>query len=255
MLSTRLWALTTLCAIAISLPALDPHLRLDRDQWEVDLGADSQHVDSGRIVSSRPAASLSTVGSLERVGIRGDFWLALSEDEERGVEAGDFIEARLSADLLLEDPDYWQIIPHYRGTFYPYDNDIDNPQWVGVDGWYLLPLQGAEIGASLQIDSTGDNGWRVSAGGRQFWQFAPFDFRTWQILRGGDDEYNQWVAGNDDNGISTLDLGWETTIPMPYEYWWAFLTAEAFVWLGDEDRVDEENDVEVVLRVGIRYQQ
>lgn len=245
---------TLLLVSFLSLPAVEQQLQLGPDVYTIRGGIYSQHIDKGGQRSEK--ATLHALAGIRymNIGLQGEGWLALQDDDDRNVDAGDNTEIRLRLDYLLEEESYFQILPFLETSFYPsLPSDVEEPMWLGVDAWYLLPWEGVEAGGSLQFDLDDNYGVYGSFAMREFYQNSPFDLMAWQALNWGDGDFHEAWTGSDDFGLTTLELGVEVTLPMPWENTWVSLSGEGHIWLMDEDRDRLEDDSHLVFGLSVWY--
>jgi len=132
-------------------------------------------------------------------------------NEPKFGKTGETTQMNLRLDYLLEMKDYFQILPYFEWINYPYLREMplkDQQLYLGLDAWYLTPLPGVELGASMSYDpfykmdelKGGADGWagnhllRGSFGAREFIQSAPIDITLWQMFNFGNESYNRMIG-------------------------------------------------------------
>ena len=241
------------CAWPLStLSAVEQQLQLGPDNFNLRGGFLSEQVDKGATRSNEPVAyGLASIRYMN-IGFQGEMWLALQDDDSLNVDAGDNTEIRFRLDYLFEKEDFYQIIPHLETSYYPsLPSSVEEPMWLGVDGWYLTQWEGIEIGGSLDYDMNSEYGLYGSFASRQFYQNSPVDIMTWQALNFGDSDFHEAYSGSDSAGFTTLELGVDITLPMPWENTWLTFSLEAHTWLmsDDRDRIDDDSSFLVGVTV------
>jgi hypothetical protein len=181
----------------------------------------------------------------------------------------------LGVDYLIEMQDVFQILPHYEFVTYPNWREAPykaDQHWLGVDAWYLLPIQGMEVGASVDYnpiynsrrdDNTGSGGGhghdiRSAIAARQMIQDAPMDVTFYQVLNFGSSSYKMSFFGMDDEaGVTTLDLGLRYVTPFFINEFWITARLEGHFWLENDDRealrIAGRNTSEVIMAVGFEW--
>lgn len=271
--------LATVCLAAMSIgtaAAVETDLQIGPDDLRVGAELVNLHYDQGVVRNS----NATLIGHFDYrkwdIGMHADWYLAANGDQERDVTAGETTQINVGIDYVFELQDYFQIIPHFEFITYP--NMVDVPyqykndqQWLGVDAWYLLPLPGIEIGASIdynpfynaekdEYDMTGGSGAHALRGAiaaRQFIQNAPLDLAFYQVLNFGNGEYKKFLIGDEDEGLTTLDLGVRYVAPFFLEELWMTARLEAHFWLEADDRKQfsdaNENSAEILIGVGFEW--
>lgn len=250
--STVLAALTA----STALVAVEPELRLGSDSAVVTSEILSQYVHDGALRSK--ATTWRNHGRVRYLGLglQADLYATLEEDRRRELDTGDLVETRLRADYLIELPGLAQIMPTLRYQYFPAwedEFDVDEPLWLGVEGWYLLPFEGLEVGGSIDYDLLDEHGWFAEIGARQLAQIAPLDLQSWQLIGLGDGDYHAFTAGNDDSGLGALQLGGLATLPLPWNDTYATLRAEYSYWLRGTDRDSAPDNGQFSIGIGFEW--
>lgn len=245
---------TAAMLLATALPAVEPELRIGPAEAVIGSEFLSQYVDQGAVRTEATTWHNSARIRYFDFGLEGEFFLLLEDDERRDLEAGEVVEADLRLDYLFEIEGYAQILPLLRYEYFPeWADDIDEPLWGGVEAWYLLPLEGLEMGGSVNADLLGEHGWYADFGLRQLFQQAPLDLTAWQLVSFGDKDYHAFTSGNRDAGIGALQLGVLLTLPLPWPDTYATLRTELSAWLDEDDRDVVEDDYEFVVGAGFEW--
>jgi hypothetical protein len=266
-----------LCAVAASALAVEPSLRLGPDEIVVGVDMVNQHVDQGAVRSERLTLHGEAAFRIANIGLTFDAWMALADDPSRELEVGEFTEMRLRLDYLIEIGDSLQLLPHYETSIYPAAGDSstgdglqrdqildvlnpfrpedwgDEPHWLGIDAWYMLPWEGMEVGGSFDYDLGQNTGWRGSAGARQFIQIANLDLAFYEVLNFGNKPYHDFLIGSQGSGLTTLELGARVSLPLPWEGWLVFATGEFHWWVDSDDRRAIDDPVQLVGGFGVEW--
>ena len=234
--TSRICSFATAMALSAGLSqmhALESELQLGPQDARLSAGLLDKHLVEGALRSDDVALGGLARGRYENIGLGIRSVLAIGDDDQRDVDHGDLLEVDLWADYLITIPDYAQIIPRYRTSFFPYDDDADEPHWLGVDGWYLLPYEGLEVGASIEADLVGDWGWLGEIGARQLVQDVDtsLDLRFWQLIGIASADFHEQTTGAASGGFTTLELGAQASAPLPWEATWVHLRLETHWWL------------------------
>jgi hypothetical protein len=245
-------AVALAAAFAAPLSAVEPDLRLGPAELVGGVELQSQFVEHGAVRVDDTTAHSYVRGRFFNVGLEVQSWLAVGDDDRRNMDHAEIPEVRLRLDYLWEMEGLFQILPHYQTSYYPaYGSRIAEPHWIGVDGWYLLPWEGMEVGGSFDFDAADDHGWWGSVAGRELVQAAPLDFLFWQALNFGDSEFHRnYLTGVDTSGLTTFELGARVTLPLPWDYTWFTGNAAAFWWLDEDNRDALRDDAEFVISFG-----
>ncbi len=229
--------LSLLLLTALPLIGVEQNLQLGPDYLTLRGGFLSQQIDKGGARSTEPVIYALAGGRFNNFGLTGEGWIAMADDDDRAVEAGDNTEIRLRLDYLFEKEEFFQVIPHLEMSMYPsLPSSVEEPTWFGFDVWYLLPWEGLEVGGSIDFDVNDEYGMYGSIGLREFYQNSPFDLFAWQVINFGDGDFHSAWTGHDDPGLTTLELGVELTLPLPWEKTWINLSGEYHYWIMDDDR-------------------
>jgi hypothetical protein len=271
--------LATVCLATMSLgtaAAVETDLQLGPEDLRVGAEVVNKHYDQGAIRNE----NVTLIGHLDArwfdIGLHADWYLAANGDKTQAekVSAGETTQINLGIDYLIEMEDVFQIIPHYQFTTYP--NWSERPyksdqHWLGVDGWYLLPWPGLEVGGGLdynpfyngEVDEykarggSGGHAFRGAIAARQFYQNAPLDIAFFQVLNFGNGEYKNFLIGDDEEGFTTLDIGVRYVAPFFLDQLWMTARLEAHFWLESDDREflrnQDKNSTEILIGVGFEW--
>lgn len=247
MTSTAL-RLTCLATAAITPAiALDINLQTGPDSARITTTLENQQWSNGRIIDDQAVGRLSGAFRWYDVGIRLDGVIAL-DGRPTDTDIHDFetTEFTLNIDYLIEIEQLMQIRPFIEVTSYPYISGSPKFSWLGLEMWYLTPLEGLETGASIQYnladsqpgDKAADPDHHVygEIGVRYFYQEAPLDAVFWNTIGIGNSSYHQVTTGADTQGLTTFNLGGKLTLPLPWEEMWMFGSAENIWYVDSEDR-------------------
>lgn len=206
--------LATVCLATMSIgaaSAVETELQLGPDDLRIGAELVNKHYDQGVIRND----NVTAIGHLDwrmwDVGIHADWYMAVNGDKAANISAGETTQVTLGVDYLFEMEDVFQVIPHYEFTTYP--DWVEQPyksdqHWLGVDGWYLLPWPGLEVGGGLDYNpfyngetdeykargGSGGHALRGAIAARQFYQNAPLDIAFYQVLNFGNGEYKRFLV-------------------------------------------------------------
>jgi hypothetical protein len=265
----RLTALTLALAAGASLHALD----VEQAQGGLVLGNDTakeysfswhgglanKQMDQGWARSED--AVFQTGGTLRYWGLGLTLEGAFAVGQDRGaaqletndpttyasreIKPGEMIQLNAKLDYVFQidgvygpGQPFLQLIPHVEKITYPNQraNDLKDKQlWTGLDVWLSTPIEGIEIGANSEWNLA-DSGYRGAFGGREFFQFAPYDIELWQIVNFGDSHYRSNFVDTDLRGWTTSQIGGKVLTPMAWREWWTYVKADWSYWLQSEDR-------------------
>jgi hypothetical protein len=269
--------LATACLAAISIgtaAAVDTELQLGPDDLRIGAELVNMHYDQGVVRNE----NVTAIGHLDwrfwDVGLHADWYMAVNSDREREITAGETTQITLGIDYLFEMQDVFQVIPHYEFITYPHwvEQPWKNDQhWLGVDAWYLLPWPGIEVGGGFDYNpfynseaddykargGSGGHALRGAIAARQFYQNAPLDVAFYQVLNFGNGEYKKFLIGDEDEGVTTFDIGIRYVTPFFLDQLWMTARLEAHFWLESDDReflkAQDENSAEVVMGIGFEW--
>jgi len=214
----RASAITFLLLGATAAPAVETELTLGPNEMVLGAELASQHITRGREYADEPSAHFHGRGRFSYVGLSVDAWMPITEDEANDVDGGEITELTFRADGLIELPRTrfpfgLQLLPHYETTFFPNvgTTEAEEPHWLGVDGWLMLPWEGMEVGGSVEYDLGEEWGWNGSVAARQMIQYAPLDVLLYQELNFGDEDYHRFLTGSEP-APDPLDLGDPTLV-------------------------------------------
>lgn len=246
----------------------------------VDGALKSKVLDNGLVVQDDSALGVN--GSFRAYGfglaIETDWAVGQSPDTSRPgdrTNPGELVRAAATLDMALEIRDprntavpLLQIIPHLSfvtypnraGTFGPRDDSYlkFRQRWLGVDAWWMLPVEGVEIGAGIEQNISSEwRAFRGNVGAREFLQTTSIDFSFWQTLGFADSEYRWVVGGKDKSGLTTVDLGSRATLPFFLKDLYSFVQVDISYWM-DKDIRDNYKDAgmdggNVVISVGLNW--
>ena len=269
--------LATVCLATMTIgtaAAVETDLQLGPDDLRLGVELVNQHYDQGVIRNE----NVTAIGHFDArwwdVGLHADWYLAANSDQDRDITAGETTQVNLGIDYLFEMQDVFQIIPHYEFITYP--NWVEQPfkqdqHWLGVDGWYLLPWPGIEIGGGVDYNpfynsqeddykargGSGGHPLRAAIAARQFYQNAPLDIAFYEVLNFGNGEYKRFLLGDEDEGVTTLDIGIRYVAPFFLDQLWMTARLEAHFWLEADDRdylrSINENSTEIVMGIGFEW--
>jgi hypothetical protein len=255
-----------------SAAAVETELQKGADDFVFSAELQNKDYDQGRVRNDN-------VGATARYwdfGLHVGGAIAVGDDNSQTdkVATGEITSAKIGLDYLIEMKGLFQIIPHFTWINYPNQADVpykDNQTYLGVDGWYLLPWEGLEIGGGFDynpfynatVDKTrgggglNDHGLRGAFGARQFWQHAPLDLMFYQLLNFGNGTYKNFLVGEKETGFTTLDLGVKYTAPFYLNEFWVVSRFEVHVWVEGDDRARlkaaGESTSELVLGIGFEW--
>jgi hypothetical protein len=269
--------LATVCLAAMSIgtaAAVETDLQLGPDDLRIGAELVNLHYDQGIVRNE----NVTAIGHLDwriwDIGFHGDWYMAANSDQARDITAGETTQINLGVDYLFEMQDVFQIIPHYEFITYPHwvEQPYKNDQhWLGVDGWYLLPWPGIEVGAGFDYNpfynseeddykargGSGGHALRGAIAARQFIQNAPLDIAFYEVLNFGNGEYKKFLIGDEDEGVTTLDIGIRYVAPFFLDQLWMTARLEAHFWLESDDREywssQDENSTEVLIGIGFEW--
>ena len=232
--------------------AIEPRLKLGQQEFGGGVAFISQYVDNGAVRINDISAEVEARARIANIGFAAHAWLAIGDDEGRGIEAAEMAEFNLTLDYIWEMEDTFQLIPFFNLEGFPAFSGADEAGWIGVDFWYLLPFEGLEIGARAETDVFSDYGTHLSLSARQMVQYSPMDFLIWQTLHYGDEDYHRFTSGAASSGLTTFELGAEITTPLPWEASWLQASLVGYWWLDSEDQDAVGVDTaEFVISMGI----
>lgn len=261
--------LACLASLAATAGAEEEYqLQQGPDDLRVSLELLNTHYDQGVAVHDDVTAHSNVTIRHWDIGLHLDGWMAVDGNDRRTwgptVSTGEVTQFTARLDYLIEMEGFFQLLPHFETTLYPDTSGATRYNWLGADAWYLLPIEGFEIGGSadynLRDDTPGNrntHAWRGSFGAREFFQDAPLDFAAWQMLNLGSASYHRNLTGTDNHSVTTLNLGGRVTLPFPFEDTWTYLQVEGSWWLDGDDRdalrAQGREAVEVLLTIGLEY--
>lgn len=269
--------LATVCLATMSIgaaSAVETDLQLGPDDLRIGAELVNKHYDQGVIRND----NVTAIGHLDwrfwDVGVHADWYMAVNGDKDADITAGETTQVNLGVDYLFEMEDVFQIIPHYEFITYPNWVDVpykDDQHWLGVDGWYLLPWPGLEVGGGVDYNpfyngeteeykargGSGGHALRGAIAARQFYQNAPLDIAFYQVLNFGNGEYKKFLIGDEDEGLTTFDLGIRYVAPFFLDQLWMTARLEAHFWLESDDRAAldaaNRNTTEVLIGIGFEW--
>lgn len=269
--------LATVCLATMSIgtaAALETELQLGPDDLRIGAELVNLHYDQGVVRNE----NVTAIGHLDwriwDIGVHADWYMAANSDSANDITTGETTQINLGIDYLFEMQDVFQIIPNVEFITYPdwVEQPYKNDQiWVGVDGWYLLPWPGFEVGAGFDYNpfyngedqeyrvrgGSGGHALRAAIAARQFIQNAPLDIAFYEVLNFGNGEYKRFLIGDEDEGLTTLDLGVRYVAPFFLDQLWMTARLEAHFWLENDDREflknQGKNTAEVLLGIGFEW--
>lgn len=250
----RLAATAALALVTSAVPALDHELRLGPQELVVGASLLSQQVELGAVRFEEPVIALAGNGRFMGFGLGVRSWTSIGDDDRRDIDAGEFTEVQAQVDYLFEIQDLLQVIPHYRFATYPAYDGAEDAHWVGADVWWLTPLEGVEVGASVDVDAGDTYGWYGGVGAREFIQGSGIDLALWQLLHFGNRDFHQYfTTGADVSGVSAVSLGAQVTVPLPWENAWVDGLLAVDWWLQGDDRDALEDAAELTIGFGATF--
>jgi hypothetical protein len=269
--------LATACLAAMSIgtaAAVETDLQLGPDDLRIGVELVNLHYDQGVVRNENVTAIGHFDYRVWDVGFHLDWYMAANSDQAREITAGETTQITLGVDYLFEMQDVFQVIPHYEFITYP--DWVEQPykadqHWLGVDAWYLLPWPGLEVGASFDYNpfyngekddyiargGSGGHALRGAIAARQFIQNAPLDLAFYEVLNFGNGEYKRFLIGDEDEGVTTFDIGVRYIAPFFLDQLWMTARLEAHFWLESDDRAYfkslNENTTEVLLGIGFEW--
>lgn len=249
---TSLILTATLLLAVSTAPALDAELRLPVQENVLQAALFSRLVEHGGVRSDD--ATLMILGRTRwfGLGVEASGHFAIGDDKARGLDAGETIRASARLDYVYELPDLLQLIPSVEYVSYPAWS-ADDAIWVTVDGWFLLPVEGVEVGASLALDAADNYGWYAAVGARQMVQIAPLDLLVWETIEVGDRDFHEFSSGARTQGLASMQLGARATFPLPWEEMWATASAQGDFWLTRRDRRAVEDSATFTVGIGVEW--
>jgi hypothetical protein len=277
----------TLCVLAAvacgSLCALEPELRLGPDELVLGLTGESKHISGGKEFLDSAAVAFSAAGRYNNFGLTLKTATAIEEDKKYLVDSGETVDVTYRLDYLVEESKNeeigmgFQVLPHFESTLRP-DRGlgrVDEPKWLGVDGWLMLPFEGVELGGSLNADVGKNFGWYGTIGSRQMRQYKRngLDILCYEMINFGTPDYQTYIAGRPNHtppanrvktwdslsvyeqsgGLTSFDLGIIARMGnLPVSGLYITMGAEAIFSLGSvRSSVEDKN--QVILSVGVEY--
>lgn len=271
--------LATACLASLGLgsaAAVETEQQKGPDDFVFSAELQNKDYDQGAVRNDNVIARIGATARYWDVGLHVDAAVAVGDDKNLpdSVSTGEVTSARVTLDYLIEMKGLFQILPHFTWINYPNQADVpykDNQSYLGVDGWYLLPWEGLEVGASFDynpfynatVDKSrgggglNDHGLRGAIAARQFWQHAPVDLAFYEVLNFGNSTYKNFLIGERETGFTTLDLGVKYTSPFYLKEFWVVTRFEVHIWVEGDDRnrlkAAGESTSEIVLGVGFEW--
>jgi hypothetical protein len=281
-ISAPRYALVTACLVGLTGMAyaetepLDPDLQLPKDYIDVTGELLNKDYDQGVIRNNDVTAHGNVSARFFDFGVHLDDYTAVGSDPtiKPNVKSGETTQMVGGIDYLIEYTNLFQILPHYQYITYPNIPKApykDEQNYIGVDGWYELPVAGVEVGAGFDYDpfyngtidkyraggSLETHILRDAIGAREFFQGAPVDLAFWQAINLGNSEYKKFLDGNAHTGFTTLDLGVMYTSPFYKQDLWTVVRLEFHYWLDKKDRDILHNagqeTTDVILGIGLEW--
>ncbi len=275
------------------MPAMETEQAIP-DDLQVSVGLQSKMYDQGLVRNDDATLFERASGRWFDVGLALEAWQAIGEDRgnvrrsTRGnmperASVGETIAFAARLDYLIEMKDYFQILPYVQWIVYPNLPDVplkDDQWYLGLDAWWMTPIQGVELGGSFAYDpfydvktnTHGAGGWsshhllKGSLGAREFVQADSFDLSFWQMFNFGNENYNRFIGGGDninftrdswDTGFNVFDVGAQAIMPLLWKDWWMFAKLEGHFWIENDerDRISAMggDSKEWVISVGVRW--
>jgi hypothetical protein len=278
--------LATVCLATMtigSVTAMDTDLQSGPSDFKVGVELANKHYDQGVIRNDNVTAIGHFDARFWDIGLHADYYMAINSDnatdslgwQPEPISAFESTQLNLGVDYLFEIQDLFQFIPHYNFTAYP--NWHEQPykldqHWLGLDAWWLTPIQGVELGANVDFNpvynsrrdensgSGGNHGhdFRTAIAAREFIQEAPLDVSFYQVLNFANGTYKSSFYGMDDEGgVTTFDLGLRYVAPFYLNEFWLTARLEGHFWLENDDRETlrqaGQNTAEVIMAVGFEW--
>jgi len=259
------------CIATLTAPAawgLEKELQVGPDELRGTLELMNQHWSPGASAVINPSSTgrASVDYRVYDVGVHIDGYLAL-DGNPGDDEITDFETTELTArfDYLFEVENILQVLPYLEFTVYPYVTGKSKYNWLGIEGWYLTPVEGLELGLSVQYnlkdntvdDSVSDHYVKTDIGARYFKQQAPLDLSGWSILTLGSRAYHEQLSGAYHQGATTFNLGGQATLPLPWESTWTFLKVDSYWYIDNDIReafaTAGRDRTELIFALGIEY--
>lgn len=243
--------LTCLTTAMTSVVALDVDLKLGPNEAVITSELLNQHWSNNVLRNDSATGHLGGSFRFFNIGIKVDGYLAL--DGHSQEEIGDFevTEMSLRIDYLIKMEQYFQILPFFEMSSYPYDSGRPAFVWAGAEGWYLTPLEGLEAGASMRFNladsrsdakaADPDNHAVITMGARYLYQEAPLDAMGWLLTDIANRAFHLATTGTETRGIQTVKLGGRLTLPLPWEEMWLYGQAEN-IWFVHPTERDHMRD-------------
>jgi hypothetical protein len=226
---------------------------------EATFGAEllNKQYDQGYVRNDNLTAHGTAAIRIWDIGLAADGYMAVGNDrtQPNAVQSGTTTELRFTADYLIEMENWFQLLPHINWIDYPNTSRTDYPlhdrqTYLGLDGWFLLPFPGAEVGAGVDYDpfwneeqnrsvaGGGLSGHLLAAalGSRYFYQRSGVDLEFWGVLNFGNSIYQENFSGAPVRGVSTLDLGIKYTSAFVFDNVWTVARLELHSWLDKTNR-------------------
>ncbi|TVR12461.1 MAG: hypothetical protein EA401_08955 [Planctomycetota bacterium] len=241
------------CCIVSSAAAVETRLRLGPSELGGDAGIISKYVDEGATRIDAATGFVSGTARWWNIGLSVDAFIALDDSNRSNIDAGETAEIAARIDYLYEIPEMLQIIPYFETSFYPAHSSGDEPYYLGVDVWYLLPWEGFEVGGGLAYDLDDDAGLRGALAARQFIQPDYVDLAFYQALRFGSRGYREHLIGLRRNGLTVFELGASAGIPLPLEDSYLSIFAEGHYWLESRSRDAVHRSAALITGLSFTY--
>ena len=138
--------------VAVSqLTASDTELRLGPNEivWGTEIL--NEYVDQGALRHDDVPARGYFRGRYANIGLELDAIVGLGEDQRTDIEPFEIVELNGRIDYLITLPDVAQIFPYLETETFPNWSRPHDAVWLGVNGWYLLPYEGIEIGGNIAM--------------------------------------------------------------------------------------------------------
>ncbi len=268
-MTNRLTALSLAALATASLPAMD----IEQAQGGLVIGNDNaksqsfswytalanKQIDQGWARSNDAVLQTGGTARMWGLGLSLDGAFAVGQEKAgayasaqdptkytaRSISPGELIEVDAKLDFVFqidgvygEGQPFLQLIPHVEKIVYPNQpsNDLNDSQtYLGTDLWWSSPIEGVDIGGAVDWNIQ-DAGFRGAFGGRELFQFAPYDLSFWQVLNFGDASYRSGFVDTDKRGWTTSQIGAKVMIPSAWREWWTYAKADWTYWLKSDDR-------------------
>lgn len=260
------------CIATLTAPAawgLEKELQVGPDELRGNLELMNQHWSPGASAVINPSSTGHASGDYRfyDVGVHVDGYMALDGNPGSGpLNITDFETTEITGrlDYLFEVENIVQVLPFIELTAYPFFDGKSKYNWIGIEGWYMTPLEGLELGGSMQynladntISGVNEHYVLTDLGARYFHQEAPLDVSAWSVLEIANRAYNRQLSGANYQGATTFNLGGQATLPLPWESTWTYLKVDSYWYVDSVERKElakaGRDKTELVFALGFEY--